>query len=305
MTASERGFLLLCAELGDGRKPLTPAQLRTLRTRVLARTGEADDLDRALTSADLRALGYDEDFADRIAALLGREQELQRYLSVAAELGIRALTRISEVYPARLRRLGDAAPAVLFCRGDISLLHRPAVALVGSRELSPAGQRFAERVGALAAAEGFVLVSGNAQGADRTAQNACLAAGGSVLAVLPDGLQDHTPETERIAYLCEWGWHLPMIGYRALERNRLIHALGEKTLVAQSNRAGGTWSGSEENLRRGWSPLFVHDDGSEGCSTLIALGASPVQLDELRSLQDLEPRWIPLGKETKNSDCIF
>lgn len=294
MTAAERGFLLLCAELGDGRKPLTPAQFRTLKARVLASDLPAGDPREPLTEAALRALGCGTALSAQIASLLGREQALDAYLSIAEELGIRPLTRVSADYPARLRRLGEAAPAVLFCRGNASLPDRPAVALVGSRELTPAGEAFARRVGELAAEEGFVLVSGNAKGADRCAQEACLAAGGSVIAVLPEGLREHVPENERIVYLCLWGWHLPMIGYRALERNRLIHVLGEKTLVAQSRLTGGTWSGSEENLRRGWSPLFVHDDGSPGCSELIAMGAAAVKLDALRSLRALEPAQLPL-----------
>ncbi|MBR6376920.1 MAG: DNA-processing protein DprA [Oscillospiraceae bacterium] len=295
MTRTERGFLLLCGELGDGQKPLTPAQLRTLRARVLARQEETRGADRPLTEADLRALGYDAAFARRVEALLNREEALDSYLSLAQELGIRPLTRISPEYPARLRRMGEEAPAVLFCRGDLSLLNRPAVALVGSRELKPAGAAFARRVGELAAREELVLVSGNARGADRTAQEACLEAGGRVVAVLPEGLRDHPPENEGILYLCLWGWHLPMVGYRALERNRIIHCLGEKTLVAQSHRSGGTWRGSEENLRRGWSPLFVHRDGSPGTSELIAMGAVPVETEDLVSLRALEPAQLPLS----------
>lgn len=294
MTGVERGFLLLCAELGDGRKPLTPAQFRTLRARVLARTEAAAEPDRPLAPADLLALGYDAEMARRIVELMEREQALSDYLSIAEELGIQPITRISAAYPARLRRLGEQAPAVLFCRGDASLLSRPAVALVGSRELTSEGAAFAARVGTLAAREGYALVSGNARGADQTAQNACLAAGGAVIAVLPDGLQDHAPENERTVYLCEWGWHLPIVAYRALERNRLIHALGEKTLVAQSHLSGGTWQGSQENLRRGWSPLFVHADGSPGCSALISMGACAVRLDALTSLSTLTPPQLPL-----------
>ena len=294
MTGAERGFLLLCAELGDGRKPLTPAQFRSLRSRVLARSGEAPTPQRPLTEADLRALGCDAAFAASVAGLLNRERELELYLSIAAERGIRPLTRISPEYPARLRRLGDAAPAVLFCRGRTELLNRPAVALVGSRELTESGRAFARRVGELAAREGLVLVSGNARGADRTGQEACLAAGGAVIAVLPEGLQDHAPESDRILYLCQWGWHLPMAPYRALERNRLIHALGEKTLAAQSRRSGGTWSGSTENLRRGWSPLFVNADGGPGCAALADLGAVSLRLEQLRSLRALQPAQLPL-----------
>lgn len=294
MTAAERGLLLLCAELADGKKPLTPAQLRSLRAGALAGLGAGADRDRPLTEADLRRLGCTAPFAARVLELLDRERALDDYLSVAAELGIRPLTRLSPDYPARLRRLGDLAPAVLFCRGDAALLSRPAVALAGSRELSPVGTAFARRVGELAAREGFVLVSGNARGADRTAQEACLAAGGSVVAVVPDGLQDHAPTDGRTAFLCEQGWHLPMAPYRALERNRLIHALGEKTFVAQSHLSGGTWRGSEENLRRGWSPLFVHDDGSPGCGALIAMGAAAVRLETLGSLRALVPVQLPL-----------
>lgn len=299
MTGAERGFLLLCAELGDGKKPLTPAQLRTLRARVLARTEAVAEPERALEEADLRALGYDAAMARRILALMNREQALAAYLSVAAELGIRPITRVSDTYPARLRRLGDQAPAVLFCRGDASLLCRPAVALVGSRELTSEGTAFAERVGTLAAREGYALVSGNARGADQTAQAACLAAGGTVIAVLPDGLHDHKPADERTVYLCEWGWHLPIVPYRALERNRLIHALGEKTLVAQSHLSGGTWQGSQANLRHGWSPLFVHADGSPGCAALISMGAAAVRLEALDSLRALQPQQLPLQVEQR------
>ena len=294
MTAAERGFLLLCAELGDGLKPLTPAQLRTLRVRVLAR-GEGEPApERELTQADLTALGYDPSFAARIRALLEREAALNRYLALGAELGIRPVTRVSPAYPPRLRLLGADAPAVLFCRGDAALLGRPAVALVGSREVTASGRAFARRVGELAAREGFVLVSGNARGADQCAQEACLGAGGAVIAVLPDSLTEHAPESDRILYLCRDGWHLPMAPYRALARNRLIHALGEKTLAAQSRLTGGTWSGSEENLRRGWSPLFVNESGGPGCAQLITLGATPVRLCELESLASLQPLMLPL-----------
>lgn len=287
MTGPERGYLLLCAELGDGKKPLTLPQIRTLAQRIAACRWACTDPEREVTMEDLRKLGYDEDFAGRIAELLDREQALAEYLSVAAELGIRPITCISPGYPVRLRCLGARAPAVLFCRGNAELLTQPAVALVGSRELSAAGRNFARRVGTLAAQEGYALVSGNARGADQAAQTACLEAGGTVISILPDGLQAHEPLSSRMVYLCEAGWHLPMSSCRALERNRLIHALGEKTFVAQSRLAGGTWRGSQENLRRGWSPLFVHDDGSPGCLALISGGASPVRTQTLNSLRVL------------------
>ena len=87
-------------------------------------------------------------------------------------------------------------------------------------------------------------------------------------------------------YLSEGGWTLPFSAVRALSRNRLIHAMGEKTLVAQTGfGSGGTWNGTLENLRHGWSPVFVHADGSEGALALIARGAEPVR--ELHTLEAL------------------
>ena len=62
--------------------------------------------------------------------------------------------------------------------------------------------------------------------------------------------------------------------------------LGEKTLVAQTDYGtGGTWNGAMENLKHGWSPLFVLADGSQGASALAERGAVPVQsLESLRIL---------------------
>ena len=70
--------------------------------------------------------------------------------------------------------------------------------------------------------------------------------------------------------------------------------LGLSVGCASADGEGGTWSGSEENLRKGWSPLFVHDDGSEGCSALIDLGATPVKPESLTSLSSLQPAMLPL-----------
>ena len=86
----------------------------------------------------------------------------------------------------------------------------------------------------------------------------------------------------------EGGFEFGFSAQRALSRNRFIHAMGEKTLVAQTSFGkGGTWNGSLDNLQHEYSPLFVFDDGSEGARALCARGATPVQA--LTSLQALTP----------------
>ena len=294
MTAAEEGVLLLCCKLGDpNARPLTMAQFRELGNRVRMSVVSGNSL-RQIVESDLAALGYDEAESRRIYHLLQREEQLRRYLRSAERLGIRAVTRISQQYPQRIaacRKL--SSPPVLFCRGDVSLFARPAVSLVGSRKLREPNRCFAAQVGRLAAEEGYVLVSGGAEGADRMAQEACLAAGGHVIVFVPDRL-DRYPAEPRVLYCSEDGYDLGFTNIRALHRNGLIHMQGGKTLVAQCGSGeGGTWQGSVENLRHGWSDLFVFEDGSEGAQMLMERGATGIRhLQTISGLSKMQQSWF-------------
>lgn len=287
MTGAEKGFLLLCCHLGNPeRKPLTPAQFRKLARRV--RDSEKAPGDRELEHADLKRLGYSPEDAERILGLLGEEVLLERYLAKAAKHGCVPLTRLTSGYPRRiLDALGDDAPGCIWARGDLSLLERPGIALVGSRELRPENERFARETGIQAARQDLTLISGNARGADRTAQDACLGSGGGVISIVADRLTDHVP-AGHILYLSEEGFDLEFSPQRALSRNRCIHALGISAIAAQcSLKTGGTWDGSVKNLRFGWSPLCVFDDGSESAELLSQMGAEKIGFEELKELRKL------------------
>lgn len=277
MTAAERGVLLLCAQLPGGEKPLSMAQFRTLSQRAHARGPGGSNPMRELREADLLRLGYDEEAAGQILRLFSREALLDQYLADAAKRGVTALTRISPGYPARLaEQLGPDCPPVLFARGDLRLLRARMIGVVGSRALHPANRAFAETAGRQIADEGYTLVSGGAAGADTAAQEACLAAGGSAV-IFPAGslLDGNLPE--HTCYVSAGGFDLAFSVPHAMSRNRYIHAMAGKVLVAQTgHNTGGTWAGSADNLRRGYSPVFVYDDGSEGAQALAGLGAEPV-----------------------------
>lgn len=289
MTAREEGFLLLGSSLGNPeRKFLTTSHLRTLAVRVAA--SERCTQDRDLTSADLIALGYGPEMANHILSLLDDTALLQHYLHKGSRNGCIPITRVTEGYPVHLRqRLGIDSPGVLWAKGDLSILSKPAISLVGSRDIDPDNEAFAAKAGREAAKQGYVLISGNARGADRTAQQACLAAGGQVISIVADELlkQKFHPN---LLYLSEEGYDSAFSTVRALSRNRVIHALGEKTLVAQCGFAtGGTWSGTAQNLRSRWSPVFCYRDGSQASVQLEHLGAQLIgaaDLDNLSSLKD-------------------
>lgn len=267
---------------------LSLAQARELSRRARAAgIGEEDPL-RDVTVKDVRRLGYSEYEAGHIVSLLGRERQLDGYLLAAEKADVAVITRLDARFPQRLReQLGARCPAALFCRGDLRLLQRPCISVVGSRHLASPGAQFAAQAGRLAAREGFTLCSGDAMGADRTAQEACLRGGGSVL-IFPATELVYCPARENVLYAAEGGFELGFSAQRALGRNRFIHAMGEKTLVAQTSFGkGGTWNGSLDNLQHEYSPLFVFDDGSEGTRALCSRGATPVQ--SLTSLQALTP----------------
>lgn len=281
MTAAERGFLLLSSRLGDPeRHPLSAPQLRRLTQR--AGLLQEPEEDRELRAEDLIALGYGRERAAQICGLLAEEEKLDRYLQAAKLAECIPLTRITPEYPLAVRkRLGAESPGCLWAKGDLSLLDTPKVALVGSRDLEPLNYRFAEEAGRQAALQGITLVSGNARGADRTAQKACLEAGGRVIAVVADELSAKSIQPN-VLYLSEESFELPFTSLRALSRNCVIHSLGALTLVAQCGcREGGTWSGTFKNLRAGWSRVYCCDDGSEASVLLEQLGAVRIHTEQL------------------------
>lgn len=288
MTAAEEGVLLLCCSLGDPEsQPLTMAQFRELGLRVRASQLPGDGL-RELRRSDLTALGYDEEQVARILGLLDRGARLRSYLRAAEARDIYPVTRLSPDYPLRVSaRQKLSSPPVLFCKGDRSLFQPASVAVVGSRKLYPENEAFAAEAGRRAAAEDLILVSGGAEGADRTAQAACLGAGGRAVIFVPDRLTDH-PADSRVLWCSEDGWDLPFTPIRALRRNALIHMQGDRALAAQCTYgSGGTWHGCLENLKHGWSPLYVFADGSQGANALIERGATAVE--RLETIQALRP----------------
>ena len=289
MTARDYGFLLLTSPLGDPeRKPLTVAQFRELTRR--ARQMEKPLHDRELTQKDLVSIGCSSPLAQRILRLLCETEQLEWYLAKGKERNCTAITRLNGVYPGKLRTcLGLEAPATLWAKGNLSLFETPMIALVGSRDLRHDNYAFATAVGKQAAIQGYTLVSGNARGADKTAQDACLDSGGTVISVVADGLESHVRSSENILYLSEDGFDLPFSSARALSRNRVIHALGEKTFVAQcTSGRGGTWDGTVKNLQKNWSPVYCFDDGSQAVGLLIQQGAVPISQVQLQNIRELQ-----------------
>ena len=287
MTGPDQGFLLLTSSLGDPlRKPLTVAQFRELAKRV--QTGKADRTARDLVPQDLMNLGYDPQMAERIVSLLSGTNQLREYLRKAELCDCYPITRLNPIYPLSVRqRLGLDSPGVLWAKGDVTLLAGPAVALIGSRDLKSENRIFAEKAGRQIAKQGYVLVSGNARGADKVAQEAALEMGGRVISVVADSLQKQ-PLTRNVLYLSLDGFDLDFSPQRALRRNHVIHTLASVTIAAQCTYGkGGTWDGILANLRWGWNPVCLYDDGSEACLQLQNRGVHNISISDLEDISSL------------------
>jgi DNA processing protein len=97
---------------------------------------------------------------------------------------VRFVTSFEETYPQRLAAIDDAPP-LLALRGDVAVFSRPIVAIVGSRNASAAGQKFAERLARDLGDAGFAIASGLARGIDAAAHRATVPTG--TIAVLAGG----------------------------------------------------------------------------------------------------------------------
>ncbi len=286
-----QAILLLCAPLPGPEKPLTGAQYRQL-ARWLREAGKRPGdllLDPELAPRVPHA-------PERLGELLARKLSLG--LEDWSAAGLWPLARSDGDYPSRWKRvLKDAAPPLIFGAGSRALLQaRRSLGVVGSRDASPAALAFARAAGRRAAEEGFILVSGGARGVDLEAMQAAFEAGGAVIGVLADSLRKEALSrkyremiaTGRVALVSPFGPDTRFSVGNAMGRNRLIYALSDAVLIADSAESGGTWSGALENFRILRVPTCVRTGPEEapGNAALRAAGGISLSLEELQASWD-------------------
>lgn len=222
----------------------------------------------------------------RMPALCSEEQALRELARVEA-LGGRYLSVGQGLYPALLAE-ADNAPPLITALGDLSLLERPAVAMVGARNASAAACRFARGLAHDLGREGAVVVSGLARGIDAAAHEGALASG--TIGVIAGGLDVfYPPENERLQRaVAEQGLVLaempPGTEPRARHfpyRNRIIAGLCPATLVVEAAPRSGSLITARLAAEMGREVLAVPgsplDPRAQGCNGLIRDGATLVQ----------------------------
>lgn len=219
----------------------------------------------------------------RIAPVADAEREL----AAVAAFGARLLFIGTPDYPNLLART-ETAPPVLAVKGDAALLERPAVAIVGARNASAAGTRFARGLASDLADAGLVVVSGLARGIDAAAHDGALS--GGTVGVIAGGIDVcYPPETAGLQRrIAEQGLvvaEMP-IGTQPQarhfpRRNRVIAGLCAGTVVVEGALRSGSLitarlaaEAGREVMAIPGSPL---DPRAQGCNMLIREGATLVQ----------------------------
>jgi len=260
-------------------------------------------LQRLEAAGIAKALGIPEEESKRIELLLGRAGRLALELETLFSRGMWVVTRADELYPKNLRaNLKAQSPTVLFGAGDIHLLRKGGVAVIGSRNIDEAGAAFAREVGGRIVAAGLPVISGGARGTDRLAMDAAIQAHGLAVGVLADSLERTVRQPDLRQLLIDGELvmvtpYSPAAGFSvgsAMGRNKVIYGLADYAVVVSSEyQTGGTWAGAVEALKAGSCPVFVREtpSGPKGNRELVKLGAHPLPEHQLAAIENIQD-WL-------------
>lgn len=235
-------------------------------------------------------------------------RSIDRELTALERMPVRVLTFLDPDYPARLKTIHDP-PTLLSVSGALRAADSHAVAVVGTRDATPAGRLVAERLSKGLAEAGLTVVSGLARGIDAVAHRSALEAGGRTIAVLGCGI-DRTYPSEHLtlrrkieeggAVLSELALGAYPHAYHFPKRNRIISGLSFGVVVVEAAPQSGSLITARLAADQGRDvfavPGSVQSEQSRGTNGLIKQGAKLVET--VRDvLDELAPQFEPGFRE--------
>lgn len=208
---------------------------------------------------------------------------------------IQMVTVLDAEYPALLKSALDLThiPPILFVMGDLNILNRRTIAIIGSRNAKDASLNFTRTTAEILSQHGANVISGNARGVDRAAyEGAASVSDGHTTVVLPHGIRKLSKkqmlalqpriESGNVLLLSQFHPDAQWVVSRAMERNNVVTGLAQVVIVAESDTKGGTWQGANGVLTRKQKPkptLYVRkttDAVLSGNEALIERGGQPL-----------------------------
>lgn len=195
-----------------------------------------------------------------------------------------SLSILDKDYPLALKEIYNP-PVLLFYQGNLDLLDKPKLAIVGSRNCSATGTKSVKKLVSELGNQ-FVIVSGLARGIDTAAHIASLRNGGSSIAVIGTGLATYYPRENRKLQdymaknhliLSEYEPNSQPLKFHFPERNRIIAGLSKGVVVVEAKQRSGSLITCERAMEEGRDvfavPGNILDGLSDGCHHLIQEGA--------------------------------
>lgn len=221
-------------------------------------------------------------------------EEVESALEWAEQPGHHLLTLADASYPPQLLEIEDP-PTLLYANGQVSLLSRPCIAIVGSRNCTPQGRTNAQAFAAALSQSGLTIVSGLACGIDAAAHHGALTGDGSSIAVIGTGVDRIYPASNRElarrlatdgVIVSEFPIGTPALAANFPRRNRLISGLSKGVLVVEAAERSGSLITARLAAEQGREvfaiPGSIHSPLSKGCHSLIKQGAKLV--DQARDI---------------------
>lgn len=217
---------------------------------------------------------------------------------------VRAITLLDEAYPKAFLEMADP-PAAFCCSGNLELLSRRSLAIVGSREATGYGRQVLERLLPGLLQEGIVIVSGLAAGIDSMVHRQTIRLGGQTVGVIGTGLGRAYPAQsqslqqemmENQLIISEFPYYAGPRREHFPQRNRLIAGLTQATLVIQAKERSGSLITANYALQYNREvfavPGSILEEQSRGTNQLIQAGAKAILhaydiLDEMQYIWNL------------------
>jgi DNA processing protein len=204
---------------------------------------------------------------------------------------IHMMTVLDPEYPTRLKSAltRSQIPSVLFYAGDLTILERQTIAIIGSRNASEVSLDFTRNIAQYFAEHGANVISGNARGVDRIAYEGVIHSHGYTTVVLPHGVRKVSKtqmrdlhqgiDAGKVLLMSQFQPDAPWLVSRAMDRNNVVTGLAQVVIVAESDSKGGTWEGANGALKQGRSLYVRHTPSSDilaGNELLIKKGGIPL-----------------------------
>lgn len=194
------------------------------------------------------------------------------------------ITIFDKEYPSKLREL-QYPPWVIFYKGNLELMNKASISIVGSREVSAYGEYCTKEI-SKGLMQDYVLVSGMAKGVDKIVHDCCIG-NGQTIAILGSGFDNVYPKCNINLFndlardhlvISEYPKHVAPKRHHFPWRNRLIAALGDACIVTQARFKSGTMITVDATLELSKDvycvPYNINDINGEGCNLLISQGAN-------------------------------